>query len=249
VSFEEKMRNSSENNRSKIVLALDLEDPDRNNLVKKAGKILRAVGNYVCAVKVNRQLVLSLGLHRGVDSIVKIAHELSLPTIMDAKLNDVGHTNEFMVRSYIDVGFDGVIASPVAGWEGGLDSVFELARSRKTGVILLVYMSNPGAESMYSLKTIPTGGEPTPMFELFAQMAVQWKASGVIVGATRPDVIARVRALVGPSMAIFSPGVGVQGGDARKAISAGSDYIIVGRSIYTASDAAGAAMRLRDLTM
>jgi orotidine-5'-phosphate decarboxylase len=249
VSFEEKIRSSSETNGTKIVLALDIEDPDRDDLVNKATKILRQASNYICAVKINRQLVLSLGLHRGVDSIVKLAHELSLPAIMDAKLNDVGHTNEFMMRSYIDAGFDSVIASPVAGWEGGLDSVFELARSRKAGVILLIYMSNPGAESLYSLKSMPTNGTTEQVFELFAKMAVQWNANGVIVAATRPDIITRVRGLVGSNMPIFSPGVGAQRGDATKAIAAGSDYLIVGRSIYGATDPGDAAKRFRDLAI
>jgi orotidine-5'-phosphate decarboxylase len=168
---------------------------------------------------------------------------------MDAKLNDVGHTNEFMTRSYIATGFDGIIASPVAGWEGGLDSVFQLTGSLGKGVILLVYMSNPGAEALYSLKTEPADGKPRPVFELFAEMAVQWKASGVIVGATKPDIISRVRNLVGPNMGIFSPGVGVQGGDAGKAIAAGADYLIVGRSIYGAGDPSDAARRHRELAM
>lgn len=249
MSFEERIRDSSEANRSKIVLALDVEDPDRHSLLRKGTEILRQVSKYICAVKINRQLVLCLGLRDGVDTIVRMAHELSLPTIMDAKLNDVGHTNEFMMRSYADAGFDGIIASPVAGWEGGLDSVFQLAGSRGKGVILLVYMSNPGAETLYSLKTAPANGKPRPVFELFAEMAVRWKANGVIVGATKPEIITRVRELVGPKMAIFSPGVGAQGGDARKAIAAGADYLIVGRSIYAESDPTDAAKRYRDLAM
>jgi orotidine-5'-phosphate decarboxylase len=211
--------------------------------------MVREVGKFICAVKINRQLVLSLGLRDGVDTIVELIHEMSLPAIMDAKLNDVGHTNEFMARSYIDTGFDGIIASPVAGWEGGLDSVFQLTDSLGKGVILLVYMSNPGAERVYSLKTEPADGKPRPVFELFAEMAVQWKASGVIVGATKPDIISRVRKLVGSDMAIFSPGVGVQGGDAVKAMAAGADYLIVGRSIYDAVDPSEAAKRYRELAM
>lgn len=247
MSFEERIRNASEANESRIVLALDVEDPDRHNLLHRSTEILGKVSKYICAVKINRQLVLSLGLRDGVDSIVRMAHELSLPTIMDAKLNDVGHTNEFMTRSYIDAGFDGIIASPVAGWEGGVDSVFRLAASRGKAVILLVYMSNPGAETFYSLRTAPANEKPRPVFELFAELAVQWKANGVIVGATKPEIIARVRELAGPKMTIFSPGVGVQGGDARKAVAAGSDYLIVGRSIYEAADPSDAAKHYRDL--
>jgi len=249
VSFEEMIRNASETNRSRIVLALDVEDPDRDSLLRKSTRILREAAKYTCAVKINRQLVLALGLREGVDTIVNIAHELSLPAIMDAKLNDVGHTNEFMLRSYIDAGFDAVIASPLAGWEDGLDSVFRLANSRGKAVILLVYMSNPGADALYSLRTTPAIGKPRPVFELFAEMAVEWKANGVIVGATKPEIIMRVRELTGRDMAIFSPGVGAQGGDVRRAIEAGSDYLIVGRSIYGDSNPSAAAGRYRDMAM
>ncbi len=127
--------------------------------------------------------------------------------------------------------------------------MFKLTDSLGKGVILLVYMSNPGAEPLYSLKTERPDGKSRAVFEIFAEMAVQWNASGVIVGATKPDIISRVRKLVGPDMGIFSPGVGVQGGDARKAIAAGADYLIVGRSIYAASDPSGAASRYRELAI
>jgi orotidine-5'-phosphate decarboxylase len=249
VSFQEKLRDASRANKSKIVLALDLEDADRDNLLRRSCEMLGEVGKCVCAVKINRQLVLTLGLRNGVDSIVKLIHELSLPAIMDAKLNDVGHTNEFMSHSYFDTGFDGIIASPISGWEGGLDSAFRLASSLRKGVILLVHMSNPGAETIYSLNTTPADGKPRPVFEIFAEMAVQWKASGVVVGATKPDIVSKVRKLVGPDMSIFSPGIGAQGGDAGKAMAAGADYLIVGRSIYAAANPLEAASRYRELAV
>jgi orotidine-5'-phosphate decarboxylase len=78
-------------------------------------------------------------------------------------------------------------------------------------------------------------------------MATEWKANGVIVGATKPETIARVRKLVGQNMAIFSPGVGAQGGDAKRAIAAGSDYLIVGRSIYAETNPSAAAKRYREM--
>ncbi len=244
MSFAEKIQNAAEASKSRIVLALDLEGKEPEQLAAKSEKLLRKVSRYICAVKVNRQLVMSLGLG-GVEPVVRLAHDLSLPTIMDAKLNDVGHTNEFMARSYFDVGFDAVIASPVAGWENGLDRVFAQANSRGRAVILLVYMSNPGAEAFYSLEGAHGRGAPRPVFELLAEMAVEWGAHGVIVGATRPEVIARVRELVGSKLAIYSPGVGAQGGDAKKALDAGSTYLIVGRAIYNAFDPEKAAMELR----
>jgi orotidine-5'-phosphate decarboxylase len=179
---------------------------------------------------------------------VKDAHQLSLPVIIDAKLNDVGHTNQFMMQAYMETGFDAIIASPVAGWENGLEPVFKLANANGKGVILLVYMSNPGAEEFYSLVVNGGDGKMRPVFELFAEKAVEWKAHGAVVGATKPEIIARVRELAGQGLRIYSPGVGVQGGDARRAMDAGADYLIVGRAIYTSADPAEAAKEYREAT-
>ncbi len=247
MSFSEKIRKAAESNKSRTVLALDLEGPEPKELAAQSAALLQKVSEYICAVKLNRQLVMSLGMRGGVETLVKLAHDLALPTIMDAKLNDVGHTNEFMARSYFDTGFDAIIASPIAGWENGLDTVFGQANSRGRGVILLVYMSNPGAEAFYSLMGTRGREAPRPVFEFLSEMAVQWKAQGVVVGATRPNLISRVRQLVGPELAIYSPGVGAQGGDAREALDAGSNYLIVGRAIYNAVDPEKAAMGFREL--
>ena len=245
MSFEDRILRAAEKNKSRTVLALDLEDTDASRLVSRGRDVIRDVAGLICAVKINRQLVMALGLGAVRDSIIRLANDFSLPTIMDAKLNDVGHTNGFMARTYFDMGFDAVIASPIAGWENGLDTVFEAAKSRNKGVILLTYMSNPGAEAFYSLAVRQTDGHGKPVFEILTDLAVQWKAQGVIVGATQPAVISRVRRIAGPNLPIYSPGVGAQGGDPNAALDAGSTYLIVGRSIYNSSDPVKAAMEFR----
>ncbi len=248
MSFEDSIRKASEVNKSRTILALDLGDASRQRLITRCKEILERVHEYICAVKINRQLVLSLGLNDGVDAIIRSAHDFYLPAIMDAKLNDVGHTNEFMTRSYLSAGFDAVIASPVVGWENGLDRVFELASSQRKSILLLVYMSNPGADAFYSLMAARGDERPRPVFELLTEKAIQWNAKGVVVGATKPEIIARVRELAGPNLAIYSPGVGPQGGDGTKALMAGANYLIVGRAIYATDDPAKAAKQFRDLT-
>ena len=247
MSFSERIWKTAEANKSRTVLALDLEEHDPKQLAIKSEELLQKVGKHICAVKINRQLAMSLGMRGGLDRVVDLAHELALPAIMDAKLNDVGHTNEFMARSFFDIGFDAIIASPVAGWENGLDSVFAQANSRGRAIILLVYMSNPGAEAFYSIVGAHGRETPRPVFELLTEMAIQWKAQGVVVGATKPDVISRVRELVGPGMGIYSPGVGAQGGDPGKALRAGSTYLIIGRAIYGAPEPERAAMEFQGL--
>ena len=248
MNFDEKISNAAENNQTRTVLALDLEDSDPERLVTRSRKILEEVKDFICAVKVNRQLVLGLGLRGVADSVLKLADDYSLPTIMDAKLNDVGHTNGFMARTYFDLGFDAIIASPIVGWDNGLDTVFEAAKSRGKAVLLLTYMSNPGAEAFYSLMTTRSTERARPVFEILANLAMEWKAHGVVVAATKLEIIARVRKLVGPNLPIYSPGVGAQGGDPKKALGAGSTYLIVGRSIYEASDPGNSAKSIREAT-
>ncbi|HYW01173.1 MAG TPA: orotidine-5'-phosphate decarboxylase [Candidatus Acidoferrum sp.] len=245
VPFGEMVRRASELNRTRTVLALDIEDRDHSALIKRSEKLLGEVGDQICAVKINRQLVLALGLTDGVDQIVEFAHSLSLPTIMDAKLNDVAHTNASMTRAYMECGFDAIIASPIVGWEEGLDSVFEIMNNAEKSIILLVHMSNPGSENFYSLMA---GDAKTPIFEQFAELSLRWKAHGVVVGARNLNVISRVREIVGGRIQIYSPGVGVQGGDGRRAIEAGANYIIVGRSIYSSPDPSKSAREIRSMT-
>ena len=247
MNFDEKIANAAKKNQTRIILALDIEDPDPQRLVSRSQDILWKVKDFICAVKINRQLILTLGLRGIADSVLKVADDYSLPTVMDAKVNDVGHTNGFMARLYFDAGFDGIIASPIAGWDNGLDTVFEIARARERAVLLLTYMSNPGAEAFYSLMATSGNGPVKPVFEILANLATEWKANGVIVGATKPEIITRVRELIGPSLPIYSPGVGVQGGDAKRAVDAGATYLIVGRSIYGATDPAKSAKTIREM--
>jgi len=240
--FSELIEKSAREKGSKIVLALDLENREERLLLTRAIKILRSVQDYICAVKVNRQLVLPLGLYPNVQTLVKEAHRLRIPTIMDAKVNDVGHTNEAIARNYFKVGFDAIIASPFVGWKGGLEPLFNLAREKSRGVLLLTYMSHEGAAEGYGQTVIdPVTGVRSYLYEIFAKKAIDWNADGIIVGATHPEKIVEIRKTVGDKLSIYSPGVGTQGGDAARSLSAGATYLIVGRSIFKSKNPRDAA--------
>jgi orotidine-5'-phosphate decarboxylase len=241
------MESSAKKKKSNIILALDLEVDKPQRLLTRSLRILNTTHEHLCAVKLNRQAVLPLGLFNGVQKIVNRAKDLKLPTIMDAKINDIGNTNRAIAEYYYRAGFDAVIASPFVGWNEGLQPVFEVAQKMNRGVIVLVYMSHKGAAEGYGqmVKDAETG-RLAPQYKIFAEKALKWKADGAVVGATYPEKIREIHAILKGKVAIYSPGVGAQGGDVETAVKAGADYLIVGRSIVEAEDPAKKAQQIRD---
>jgi len=233
---------------SDIVLALDSFLGEPKSLLETSTKILEKVHPYICALKVNRQLVLPLGLFNCMQKILRLAQEKGLLTIMDCKINDVGYTNRAIAQYYFNAGFDAVIANPFVGWDEGLQPVFEVAKSKRRGVILLVYMSHKGAPEGYG-QTIcdPKTERHILQYVAFAQKALQWKADGAVVGATYPEKIREVHSILKNSVPIFSPGIGAQGGSVETAVKAGARYLIVGRAITLSEDPAETAKSIRDI--
>ncbi len=244
------MQEAAKSKDSRLVLALDFpyEAPDnRSNILAKAQKVLKAVHPYICAVKINHHLTLPLGTFDGVQQLVEQIRGQGLLAIMDAKVNDIGNTNQVIAQYYFAAGFDALIANPFVGWEEGLKPLFEVSKKLNRGVILLTYMSHKGASEGYGQTTIdPETGERTPQYVSFAKKALKWGADGAVVGATVPEKIAEVKQILENNVAIYSPGVGAQGGAAETAIKAGASYLIVGREITMAEDPAYAARRLCD---
>ncbi len=235
---------------SKIVLALDFpyESPEnRQKVLSKAQKILKAVHPYICAVKINHHLVLPLGTFNGMQQLLEQIRGQELIAIMDAKVNDIGATNQVIAEYYYAAGFDALIANPFVGWDEGLKPLFEVSQRLNRGVILLCYMSHKGASEGYGQTIIDSEtGEKTLQYVSFAKKALKWGAEGVVVGATYPEKIEEIKQILGQKVSIYSPGVGAQGGTAETAVKAGANYIIVGREIVMANDPAKVASRLCD---
>jgi orotidine-5'-phosphate decarboxylase len=250
VSFKVKMQETAQTKASKIILALDFpyEPPaNRSKILANAQKILAVVNPYICAVKINHHLTLPLGTFDGVQELVEQIRGYGLLAIMDAKVNDIGSTNQVIAEYYYAAGFDAVIANPFVGWDEGLKPLFDVSKRLNRGVILLCYMSHKGAREGYGQTIIdPETCIQMPQYVSFARKALKWGADGAVVGATVPEKIKEIKQILGSQVDIYSPGVGAQGGAAETAVKAGASYIIVGREIITAIDPAEAAGRLCD---
>ncbi|MEM1565556.1 MAG: orotidine 5'-phosphate decarboxylase [Candidatus Bathyarchaeia archaeon] len=249
--FREKIWEIAKNKQTNIVLALDLpfEKPaNRQPLYERAAKIIDAASPHICAVKINHHLTLPLGVFNGVQKLIEKAHEKGLLTIMDCKVNDIGDTNRVIAEYYFEAGFDALTANPFVGWEEGLKPVFETAKTRRKGIILLVYMSHKGASEGYGQTVMDAeSGRKTPQYMVFAKKALEWDADGVVVGATYPEKIREVHAFLGEKIPIYSPGISVQGGEIELALKAGASYLIVGRAVTLAENPADTAEKIKNI--
>jgi orotidine-5'-phosphate decarboxylase len=250
LSFKTKMQEAEKSKNSRLVLALDFPFEaavNRDKILGKAQRVLKAVHPYVCAVKINHHLTLPLGTFDGVQELVERIRGEGMLAIMDAKVNDIGNTNQVIAEYYFAAGFDAIIANPFVGWEEGLKPLFDVSKRLNRGVILLTYMSHKGASEGYGQTIIDQEtNQQIPQYVSFAQKALKWGADGVVVGATVPQKISEVKQILGEKVAIYAPGVGAQGGAAEAAIKAGASYLIVGREITNSGDPALTARTLYD---
>ncbi len=218
--------------------------------------IIEATADLVCAYKPNLAFYEALGMP-GLRLLEKTLRAIPshIPVIGDAKRADIGNTSEMYARALFDgFGFDAATVNPYLG----TDALQPFLDYKDKGIFILCRTSNPGAADFQGL-TVQPGG--VPLYEAVARKALEWDKHGnvgLVVGATAPAELRRVRALC-PDMPLLLPGVGAQGGDIEQAVRSGvrpgGDGIIVNASrqvLYAgggrgyASAARQAAQDLRD---
>ena len=140
--------------------------------------------------------------------------------ILDAKRGDIGSTAEqYAIEAFERYGADAVTLSPFMGF----DSVAPYLKYHGKGAFLLCRTSNPGGDDFQSQRLGSVAGAPL-LYEHIAALAQgPWNLNGqlgLVVGATYPAEIERVRAIA-PTLPLLIPGVGAQGGDALATVKAG----------------------------
>lgn len=239
INFKTRIKKISKEN-GKIILANDY-DNSVTNLESITVKNIKTLNKYICGLKLNFHLLLPLG-SKELTRINKVAHTYGLQTIADIKLNDIGNTNKITTENLWMLGFDAVIVNPIMG-EGSLKNLISLAHRKSKGVISLCHMSAPEAQLSYEIQVKKRNQNPK-LYQLFLDLAISQKADGIICGATFPKIINYCKKKAKNKLDIYSPGVGTQGGKVLDTLSAGSDYLIVGRTILNSKNPAEIAKQL-----
>ncbi len=186
--------------------------------------LLDVVAAQAVAVKPQAAFFERLGAAgmRALNDAVTHAQSRGLLVVMDAKRGDIGSTAEAYADAWLRGGHRGTLAAsdaltvnPYLGADS-LEPFLEAARAVGAGLFVLVKTSNPGA-GLFQNHGVP------PLAEVVAGQVAAWgnplregsgwSAVGAVVGATRPDELARFRALM-PHTPFLLPGYGAQGGTA-----------------------------------
>ena len=211
------------------------DQPVEEAMVRFNRDIVDAAHDLVCAYKPNAAFYEAQGADgfRALVRTVQYIHERypGIPVILDAKRSDIGSTNLGYARSAFDViGADAVTVHPYLGKE----ALAPLLARRDKGIIVLAKTSNPGSGEFQDL---PVGPAQEPLYQVVARhVARDWNSNGncaLVVGATYPDELRQVRALVG-DLPILIPGIGAQGGEVAATVTAGKDSRGLGMIINSA---------------
>ncbi|MDR0234047.1 MAG: orotidine-5'-phosphate decarboxylase [Zoogloeaceae bacterium] len=225
--FTEMLSAAWQKNDSLLCVGLD-PDPDRfpvsvrkspDALFEFCAAIIDATAHLVCAFKPQ---IAYFSACRGEETLERViayihARHPGIPVILDAKRGDIGPTaKQYAREAFARYQADAVTLNPYMGFDS-IEPYFEYP---KKGVILLCRTSNPGGSDLQFMES----REGEMLFERVARLAAEaWNQTGqcaLVVGATFPIEIARVRAIVG-DMPLLVPGIGTQGGDIAATVKAG----------------------------
>ena len=184
--------------------------------------IADATADLVCCFKPQIAYFAARRAEDQLEALIAHIHENhpGIPVILDAKRGDIGSTAEqYAVEIFERYRADAITVNPYMG----RDSIAPYLAYADKGVILLCRTSNPGGSDLQFLD-IGRDGQPEKLYERVARLvANEWNSSGqcaLVVGATFPTEIARVREIVG-EMPLLVPGIGAQGGDVQATVEAG----------------------------
>ncbi len=249
MTFLEQLQGAERQNGSLLCVGLDPEPNkfpasmkgDASKIYDFCAQIVDATADLAISFKPQ---IAYFAAHRAEEQLEKLMAHIRrnaphVPVILDAKRGDIGATAEqYAIEAFERYGADAVTLSPFMGF----DSVQPYLKHHGKGAFLLCRTSNPGGDDLQNQRLASVEGQPL-LYEHIAKLAQgSWNVNGqlgLVVGATYPAEIERVRSLA-PTLPLLIPGVGAQGGDAVATIKAGyrqSQGVTTGAVIVSSSRA------------
>ena len=230
MTFLDMLRSASTQNNSMLCVGLDPEPNrfpagmrgDPRKIYDFCAAIVDSTADVACAFKPQ---IAYFAAHGAEDQLERLMQHMRcnaphVPVILDAKRGDIGSTAEqYAKEAFERYGADAVTLSPFMGF----DSIEPYLAYHGKGAFLLCRTSNPGGDDLQNQRLGSIEGQPL-LYEHVARLAQgPWNRNGqlgLVVGATYPQEIERVRSIA-PTLPLLIPGVGAQGGDAVATVRAG----------------------------
>ncbi len=226
MTFQDKLRKAQQSHTSWVCIGLDPVMARLPESVRSAESpflafgraIVEATADVASAYKPNLGFWLAEGT-AGLSALRQLIADVpaDTPVILDAKFNDIGNTAKAYARvAFEALGADAVTVNPYLGRDG----VRPFLEYEERGIFLLARTSNASAPDLQDRVV-----EGHPLYEEVARLAVRWDADlpgacGLVVGATYPEELARLREIA-PDLPFLIPGIGAQGGSLEPAVAHG----------------------------
>jgi orotidine-5'-phosphate decarboxylase len=217
-----------------IFVALDTVSLD------SASALAERLRSHVGGLKLGLEFVSANG-PQGVRAILKSGR----PVFLDVKLHDIPNTVAGAMKALAPLGA-AIINVHASGGAAMMRAAVEAAASAQTRPKVLAVTVLTSLEAA-ELAAMGISGTPLEQVVRLAKLA---KGAGIDGVVCSPQEIQAVRAACGPDFLIVTPGVRPAGGapdDQRRvmtpkeALTAGADYLVIGRPITGAADPAEAA--------
>jgi orotidine-5'-phosphate decarboxylase len=226
MTFMDKLRGAWRKRNSLLCVGLDPDVRRMPHALRAAPRplfafnraIIDATADCVCAYKPQVAYYAARGAEGELEQTLAYLRDRhpDIPVILDAKRGDIGATAEqYAAEAFDRYGADAVTVNPYLGG----DALAPFLDRADRGVFILCRTSNPGGRDLQECLV-----DGRPLYQVVAERAArEWNRhgnAGLVVGATCPDELAAARGIA-ETMPFLVPGVGAQGGDAGRAVTAG----------------------------
>ena len=207
-----------------IIPSLDVDIKEALEIVEK----IKDLKHEIAGLKIGSILAWKYGLIKVVEDLRETC---DFPIMFDAQKagTDIPDIVKEQVNLVADANIDSFIASPLGAGSATLEAFTKACFERDVIPIVVIEMTHPHFDAFLS----------EDASEKVLKQSLDLGVENFVAPANKPDRLKLYKNIareMNSNIKIFSPGVGPQGGGPDSAVRAGTNFVIVGRSIYQAEN-------------